>query len=58
MRKCNFCDQRGATDDRIRHSIGCPFRKEMRECKECGRVGEHAPRCPYVLAKEKEHGGK
>lgn len=48
MKRCNHCDARGKTDRDIRHALGCPFRSDQLACKHCGRVGEHAPRCPYV----------
>lgn len=50
--RCNFCDARASTSARIDHAPGCPFRKNMQRCKECGQLGKHTPRCPFVKAKE------
>jgi hypothetical protein len=52
--RCNYCDQRGPTAERIRHSLGCPFRREMVECRECGGLGVHRPRCPYTAEVQHE----
>jgi hypothetical protein len=49
--KCTFCDARAWTEEALvrRHAPGCPFHHDARSCKDCGRVGKHAERCPQVI---------
>lgn len=46
--RCNYCDRRAETAERIEHTSACPFRKAMTECALCGGRGVHEPRCPHV----------
>lgn len=48
--KCNLCDARAWSEEALRnkHSPGCPYNKNAQTCKDCGRAGTHAPRCPQV----------
>lgn len=50
--RCDFCDRRADTAERIEHTSGCPFRKAMTACELCGGQGEHTVRCPHVAVKE------
>lgn len=48
--RCTFCDARADSSESLvyRHTKGCPFHSDKQSCKECGRVGVHASRCPMI----------